>query len=63
MRALGQAGRKPALAFEMLDVSQQSKVDASLASAPGDADALALAVDWAKSGWPDWADSATARSS
>ncbi len=51
VRALGQAGKKPALAFEMLDVSQQPKVDA----APKDADALSLAVDWAKSGWPEWA--------
>lgn len=55
VRALGQAGRRPALAFEMLDTGQQPKVDASLASAPGDADALALAVDWVHSGWPDWA--------
>jgi uncharacterized iron-regulated protein len=55
VRALGQAGKKLALAFEMLDVTQQPNVDASLASAPGDADALSAAVDWAKSGWPDWA--------
>ncbi|NMO14189.1 ChaN family lipoprotein [Pyxidicoccus fallax] len=54
VRELGSGGRKPALAFEMLDVEQQPAVDASLAKAPGDADALAIAVDWARSGWPDW---------
>lgn len=54
VRALGRSGRKPALAFEMLDVEQQPAVDASLQRAPEDADALALAVDWARSGWPDW---------
>ncbi len=54
VRALAQTGRRPALAFEQLDVAQQPQVDASLARAPRDADALALAVDWARSGWPDW---------
>jgi len=46
------AGRRPAVAFEMLDVDQQPQIDASTASAPGDPDALADAVGWAKSGWP-----------
>jgi len=55
VEALSADGRKPALAFEMLDVGQQAAVDASLASSPGDADALADAVRWADSGWPDWA--------
>jgi uncharacterized iron-regulated protein len=54
VRALASGGRKPALAFEMLDVEQQPAVDASLARAPKDADALAAAVDWSHSGWPDW---------
>lgn len=54
VHALAEKGRRPALAFEMLDVSQQPQVEASLARAPRDADALALAVDWAHSGWPDW---------
>lgn len=55
VRALASGGRKPALAFEMLDVEQQPAVDASLARAPEDADALSAAVNWARSGWPDWA--------
>lgn len=54
VRAFAGSGRRPVLAFEMLDVEQQPRVDASLARAPGDVDALALAVGWADSGWPDW---------
>jgi uncharacterized iron-regulated protein len=52
--AVAEGGRRPVLAFEMLDVAQQPQVDEALARAPRDADALALAVDWAHSGWPDW---------
>lgn len=54
VRGLTASGRKPALAFEMLDVEQQPAVDAALARAPQDPDALAQAVAWDKSGWPDW---------
>lgn len=43
-------GRKPAIVFEMLDVSQQAALDA----APRSSDALAQAVDWSHSGWPDF---------
>jgi uncharacterized iron-regulated protein len=50
------AGRRPALAFEMLDLAQQPQVDAALTSSPPhDADALAKAVGWADTGWPDFA--------
>lgn len=52
LRAILASGRHPALAFEMLDVSQQQAVDASLAAAPRDADALGEAVAWDRSGWP-----------
>ncbi|WP_164020983.1 ChaN family lipoprotein [Pyxidicoccus trucidator] len=52
VRALASGARKPALAFEMLDVEQQPAVDASLARAPEDTEALAQAVRWADSGWP-----------
>ena len=55
VEALSASGRKPTLAFEMLDVEQQPAVDASLAQAPKDADALARAVVWEHSGWPAWA--------
>jgi uncharacterized iron-regulated protein len=52
VRAAIGAGRRPALAFEMLSTEQQPAVDAALARAPGDPDALAKAVGWAESGWP-----------
>ncbi|AKQ64524.1 Lipoprotein, putative [Myxococcus hansupus] len=55
VQGIAASGRKPALAFEMLDVGQQAAVDTSLAKAPGDADALSTAVNWGGSGWPDWA--------
>jgi uncharacterized iron-regulated protein len=55
VRALTENGRHPALAFEMLGVEQQPLVDEALAREPGSPDAIAQAVDWAKSGWPDWA--------
>lgn len=54
VRAMTLKHRKPVLAFEMLDVTQQPDVDKTLARAPGDVDGLAAAVDWAHSGWPDW---------
>jgi uncharacterized iron-regulated protein len=44
--------RRPALVFEMLDVAQQPVVDRARAEHPRDVDALAVAVDWAHSGWP-----------
>jgi uncharacterized iron-regulated protein len=44
----------PVVVFEMLDRRQQTAVDASLHAHPGDVDALAQAMDWASSGWPDW---------
>ena len=52
---VAQGGRRPALAFEMLETDQQPQVDAALARAPQDADALAEAVGWERSGWPAWA--------
>ncbi|WP_257460289.1 ChaN family lipoprotein [Archangium lipolyticum] len=54
VRGLTASGRKPVLAFEMLDTEQQHAVDEALARAPGDPDAIAQAVTWEKSGWPDW---------
>ncbi|ATB29496.1 ChaN family lipoprotein [Melittangium boletus] len=54
VRALTASGRKPALAFEMIDAEQQSLLDETRARASGDPDAIARAVDWEHSGWPDW---------
>ena len=44
-----------ALVLEMIDVDQQPEVDATLAAAPRDADALARAVHWEERGWPSFA--------
>jgi uncharacterized iron-regulated protein len=54
LRAFSTAHPAPAVIFEMLNRQQQPAVDASLAAHPGDADALAQAVDWDSSGWPAW---------
>lgn len=43
-------GRKPAIVFEMLDAGQQAALDA----APRTPDAIAEAVNWSHSGWPDF---------
>lgn len=54
VRALTDSGHKPVLAFEMLDVEQQPAIDEALARSPREPDAIAQAVAWEKSGWPDW---------
>jgi uncharacterized iron-regulated protein len=54
LRAILAAGRRPALAFEMLTADQQPEVDAAVARAPRDPDALAKAVGWRESRWPDF---------
>lgn len=54
------AGRRPAVAFEQLDLEKQGAVEAALAkpdfgavdAATARATALAEAVEWSKSGWP-----------
>ena len=42
--------RKPAIVFEMLAVDEQPAIDA----APRTSDAIAKAVSWSRSGWPDF---------
>jgi uncharacterized iron-regulated protein len=55
VRAVMSAGRRPALAFEMIGVDRQPALDAALARSPRDPDALARAVGWDESGWPEFA--------
>ncbi|MGC3996823.1 MAG: ChaN family lipoprotein [Anaeromyxobacter sp.] len=55
LRALTAAGRRPALAFEMLDRDQQPAVDAALAARPPTPEGLRDAVAWDQSGWPPFA--------
>jgi uncharacterized iron-regulated protein len=54
LRAVLASGRRPALVLEMLTADQQPAVDASLGRAPRDPDALAKAVDWKHSRWPEF---------
>jgi uncharacterized iron-regulated protein len=55
VRAVVAAGRRPALAFEMLSTPAQEPLDAALAGGGATADSVAEAVAWSKSGWPDFA--------
>lgn len=55
LRHLIAAGRKPAVAFEMLDSSQREALERHLSERPGDDAGLGAAVEWEKTGWPDWA--------
>ena len=52
--ALVARGRKPAVVFEMIERGQQAALDAARTRAPGDVDAIAAALDWQRSGWPEW---------
>lgn len=55
VRAIGAAGARPALAFEMMEEDDQPAIDGAVARAPRDPDAIARAVDWRHSGWYDFA--------
>lgn len=54
VEGLAKAGRRPAVAFEMLTVEDTGTVARYLASASADAAGLGAAVGWEKSGWPPW---------
>jgi uncharacterized iron-regulated protein len=54
--ALQRDARRPrAVAFEMISADRQLAVVEYLDAHPGDPAGLGAAVDWAASGWPDWA--------
>ena len=53
LRAQVDAGAKPVVAFEMLDIEKQPAVEAARRTSR-DASAIAQAVDWERSGWPDF---------
>jgi uncharacterized iron-regulated protein len=48
-------GERRALAFEMIAADRQLALVEYLDAHPGDAAGLGAAVEWHKSGWPDWA--------
>src|SRR5687767_5162004 len=54
VRALAAAGRRPSVAFEMLDTGQTGALARHLAASPRDAAGLGDAVGWKDSGWPRW---------
>lgn len=55
LEAVLATGRRPALAFEMLDPDRQEAVNAVLAGPAPSPAALAAAVGWDRSGWPAFA--------
>lgn len=55
LRRVLDGGRRPLVAFEMIDAGQEAALRQHLDAHPGDAAGLGAALDWAKSGWPDWA--------
>jgi len=54
VRGLAAAGRRPTVAFEMLDADQAGALAAYLQRSPRDAAGLGDAVGWSRSGWPPW---------
>lgn len=56
LAAMIEDGRRPAVAFEMLDEDAQPRVDAARREAPRDPAAIARAVAWDRSGWPPFED-------
>jgi uncharacterized iron-regulated protein len=55
LRGLIAAGRRPAVGFEMFSIDDAGAIAKHLARTPSDAAGLGPAVNWNKSGWPDWA--------
>ena len=54
VRSMVEAGRRPALGFEMLSTDDAPAVVRYLARSPKDAAGLGDAVNWSRSGWPEW---------
>ena len=55
LRGLIAAGRRPAVGFEMFSIDDAEAIAQYLARSPSDAAGLGPAVNWNKSGWPEWA--------
>ncbi|MBC7951924.1 MAG: ChaN family lipoprotein [Rhodospirillaceae bacterium] len=54
LRRVLESGKRPLVAFEMFDSSQQERLDKYLTENPLDAAGLGPAVAWEKTGWPAW---------
>jgi len=49
-----EAGRRPAVAFEVFDIDDGPTIERHLREHPGDANGIADAVRWGDSNWPAW---------
>ena len=54
IRAIAQAGRRPAIVLEMLSADQAPALTRHLSEHPNDAPGLGPAVGWERSAWPSW---------
>lgn len=54
LAGLVEAGRRPAVVWEMIARDRQAAIDAFEAAGGTDPDRFAEIVGWADSGWPDW---------
>jgi uncharacterized iron-regulated protein len=54
VRSLVEAGRRPAVGFEMLSTDDAAALARYLARSPKDAAGLGDALNWSRSGWPEW---------
>ena len=54
LKAIVDHGRKPAVAFEMIDLDLQRAADAFTQSGSTDVDELGRVLEWDKRGWPAW---------
>jgi uncharacterized iron-regulated protein len=54
LSSMVEAGRRPAVVFEMIPMRYQEALENFLATGDGDASRLGALVDWEKRGWPDW---------
>ncbi len=54
LQALADRGRYPTLAMEMLEPAQEPVIQAYRAKNPEYARGLGIALEWSKTGWPDW---------
>ncbi len=52
--AIAKEGRKPAVVWEMFDTSQSTALADFQARTPAAAKDLGIAVNWEKTGWPQW---------
>jgi uncharacterized iron-regulated protein len=54
IRELLARGRRPVIVLEMITLDRSDALAAYLETQPRDADGLAAAVEWEKTGWPPW---------